>query len=588
MSEVHQRARTTDRPRNGIAGLRHWKQDAMAGLMVSLTSLPLSLGIAVASGAPPIAGLVSAIIAGLICPLIGGPYVTISGPAAGLAPALFATMLALGKGDLDKGYPLLLAVICIVGAVQVVLSFLGAARLSSAFPVAVVEGTLASIGLMIVAKEMPHLIGHDFKSHAFFGILQEVPSEIRVMDPASFGVGLVCLLLMFFLSSQRVRTFVKFPLPAPLVVVIVGMIMGAVLGIDDHHRIHIPDDILMHGIVMPHFTGLFSDPSIRGAAIAGVVTLVLIDGVESLATIKAIDKIDPYKRKSDPDRTLLAMGIANSASSLAGGLTIIPGGVRSKLCIVSGGRTLWADTYNAICLIIFLLFGKGLINQIPYSALAAILMYTGFRMFEPAVWRHVARVGSEQLLLFTATVLVTLSTDLLVGIFVGMCLKLLMSLMFTSRHVWDRDGRPMGFGSALRYAVGHVSQMFRNPVVGREEHDGEYHLRLDRPLVCFNSIFLDRELAAVPSTATGVVLHVGPNVAMIDHTSCDTLLHFAEEFEHSGRGKVEVEGLDQMRKRSAAQTSMRLAPVRVSVAAAVPAPLPTGPTDSLSDLQPSD
>src|SRR5262249_53924072 len=122
-----------EKPRNGVAGLKYWRYDLVAGLMVSLTSLPFSLGIAIASGAPPIAGLTSAIIAGLIFPFLGGAYVTISGPAAGLAPALFAGMLALGQGNLAAGYPLLLAVICMVGAVQIVLSLMGAARLSAAF-----------------------------------------------------------------------------------------------------------------------------------------------------------------------------------------------------------------------------------------------------------------------------------------------------------------------------------------------------------------------------------------------------------------------------------------------------------------------
>ena len=219
--------------------------------MVSLTSLPFSLGIAVASGAPPIAGLMSAIIAGLIFPFLGGAYVTISGPAAGLAPALLAAMIALGHGHLETGYPLLLAVICIVGAIQVVLSWLGAAKLSAAFPVSVVEGMLASIGLLIVAKELPHFIGHDFKSHAFFGIIREVPEEIRLMDPKSFGVGIVCLALMFVLSMPKIRR--RLAVPPPLVVVGVGMLLGWALRVDSHHLIRIPDDILAHGIVLPDF-----------------------------------------------------------------------------------------------------------------------------------------------------------------------------------------------------------------------------------------------------------------------------------------------------------------------------------------------
>lgn len=548
-----------EKPQNGIAGLQHWRYDLVAGLMVSLTSLPFSLGIAVASGAPPIAGLISAIVAGLIFPFLGGPYVTISGPAAGLAPALFAAMLALGHRDMNAGYPLLLGVICIVGVIQIVLSRLGAAKLSAMFPVAVVEGMLASIGLLIIAKELGHFIGHPYKAHAFFEFIAETPEELRLLDPRSFGVGIVCLVLMFVFSTSAIRKRMKFP--PPLAVVIIGLILGRIVGIDANHLISIPNK-LTHGIVLPNFKGLFSDPSIYYVIVSAVLTLVMIDGIESLATIKAIDKIDPFKRRSDPDRTLFAMGVSNICSSLAGGLTIIPGGVKSKLCISSGGRTLWANFYNACFLIAFIYLGSGLVNMIPYSALAAVLIHTGYKMCEPKVWRHVAHIGWEQMFLFTVTVFATLMTDLLIGIFVGMSVKLLLNMIFTSKHVWTRFGKPASLGETLRYAFTHVSQLFRNPVVGRELKQDHYHLYFDRPLVCFNSLFLNHELHRVPEEAHDVYLHLGQNVAMVDHTSCDTLMHFAEEFQRSHRGRVDLVGLDSMSTFSHAPNGMRLARAR--------------------------
>ncbi len=564
-------AAPSSRPRNGIAGLKEWRYDIVAGLMVSLTSLPLSLGIAVASGAPPLAGLTSAIIAGLIFPFLGGAYVTISGPAAGLAPALFGAMLALGHGNLDKGYPLLLAVIGIVGVLQVLLSWLGAARLSAAMPVAVVEGMLASIGLMIIAKELPHFIGHDFKSHAFFGILAETPEEIRVMDGPSFAIGLVCLALMFVLSNRWVRERLPVAVPPPLAVVFIGLVLGQILKIDDHHRISIPGNLMEHGIVMPNFPGLFGDSSIRWIIVTSVLTLVLIDSIESLATIRAIDKIDPFRRRSDPDRTLLAMGVSKLCSSLAGGLTVIPGGVKSKLNVVSGGRTLWANFYNAVFLLGFLIFGRSVINQIPYSTLAAILIYTGYRMCEPAVWRHIAHIGLEQILLFSTTVLVTLSTDLLGGILAGMAMKLLLVLFYTRKH------------AAVGGPIARATQFFRNPVVSRERTDGGYQLQIDRPMVCFNSFFLNRELERVPIDADEVRVEIGPHVAMIDHTSVDLLLHFSDEF-HEQTGKVvKIHGLDEMKRPSKNDAGMRLAPPRILEPAGV-----TGGGSELSDVMPLD
>ncbi|MDP2265080.1 MAG: SulP family inorganic anion transporter, partial [Thiobacillus sp.] len=150
---------TDNKPQNGLAGLKHWRYDLGAGLQVALVSLPLSLGIAVASGAPPITGVISAIIAGLIFPFLGGAYVTISGPAAGLAPALLAGMLLLGGGDLAAGYPLLLVAICLTGLVQIVLSMVNAGRFAIFLPVTVVEAMLAAIGIMIIVKQIPPLLG---------------------------------------------------------------------------------------------------------------------------------------------------------------------------------------------------------------------------------------------------------------------------------------------------------------------------------------------------------------------------------------------------------------------------------------------
>ena len=469
---------------------------------------------------------------------------TISGPAAGLAPALLAAMTVLGHGNLELGYPRLLAVICMVGAIQVVLSRLGAAKLSSALPVSVVEGMLASIGLLIVAKEMPHLIGHDFKSHAFFGIIREVPEELSLMDPKSFGVGLLCLALMFLLSTQKVKDRLKFP--PPLLVVMVGIALGWLLGIDARHLIKIPDNILKHGIVLPDFKGLFGDRTIALAIVSSVVTLVLIDGIESLATIKAIDRIDPFKRKSNPDLTLQAMGVSNVLSSIVGGLTIIPGGVKSKLNIVSGGRTLWANFYNAVFLLIFLFAIKGLINMIPYSALAAILIYTGYRMFEPKVWLHVLHVGPEQLFLFTVTVITTLFTDLLIGIFTGMGAKLLLNMAMTSHHVWTPSNRPMTFPEVFKQTFSHVALFTKNPVSRKEIQSDGYHIHLDRPLVCFNSMLLDRELSRIPADAKDVFLHIGEKVTMIDSTSSDTLDQFAEEYDNSGRGRFTILGMERL------------------------------------------
>jgi carbonic anhydrase len=422
-------------PGSGYAALRFWRYDILAGLIVSLVSLPLSLGIAIASGAPPITGLISAIIAGLIFPLLGGANVTISGPAAGLAPVLLCSMTALGHGHTDRGYPLVLGVIFVAGASQVVLSRMNIARWSKKIPSCVVQGMLAAIGLSIIAKQFPYVLGHSFKAHGFFGCLFEVPTEWAVMNGQAFFIAISCLIAIIMFSNLR-ASWMKM-VPVPLIVVVIGVALAQVLRLDPQWFIHVPANPL-HGVVFPNFQAVLQDHSIWMAVVTATITIMLVDGVESLATISAIDKIDPFKRTSDPDKTLFAMGVSNICSSLFGGLTIIPGGIKSTACIMAGGRSLWANFYNALFLIGYVTLFASLINLIPLPALAAVLIQIGFHLCRPKIWIELWQAGVDQLVCFAATIVVTLMTDLLWGICAGTALKVCFDLLRTKLHVWRR------------------------------------------------------------------------------------------------------------------------------------------------------
>lgn len=547
-------------PTNGVAGLKHLRHDILAGIVVSLVSLPLSSGIAIASGVPPIYGLISAIIAGLIFPIVGGAYVTIAGPAAGLAPALLALMVALGgAGDADHvgaGYPLLLVVIFMVGVLQIVLALLKMARFSAIIPVSVVEGMLASIGLLIIVKQLPMFFGYTGTVHAheFVDFMTESPTYAANMTVPVFAVSMSSLVVLFILGNMKNFRLLQV-IPPQLIAVVFGVILGQIFhlgSVGSNFLISLPKDPF-HGMHFPHFGELLARQDLWYAAIIGVITLTMIDGVESLATAMAVDRIDPYHRKSQPNRLLFAMGTANIASSLVGGLTIIPGGVKSKVNVASGARTLWANFTNAVCLILYLLVGREWINMIPKGLLAAVLIYTGWKMCEPLVWKHIAHIGKEQLSIFTLTVVATLLTDLLWGIAIGVAAKFALNLFLYRRAMatsWPDLARlPL---------VGSMSNLFRNPVCRCELRGSDYHMYLDKPLVCFNTMLLSNELDRVPAEATAVFVHLNGRVGVIDHTSCENLMHVIDAFSHNNV-PVEIIGLDRMRRLSEYPACTRLA-----------------------------
>ena len=534
-----------EKPQNGLAGLKHWRHDMLAGFIVSLISMPFSLGIAVASGAPPITGITSAIIAGFVLPFLGGSYVTIGGPAAGLAPVLLAGMVTLGHGDLAKGYPLLLTAIFFAGMVQVLLYAFKLARFAAIFPASVIEGMLCAIGLLIIAKQVPTLLGVKFVAHDFWPILQEIPARLPEMNPKAFGLGAFSLVLIFVLGAFETRWLKIVP---PLVIVVfVGSILGQIIGLDAKYLINIPEHPF-NSIVWPQFNGVFSDRTLWWSCFTIVLTLTMIDGVESLATIAAIDKIDPFKRKSNPNRTLLAMGISNIVSSCIGGLTIIPGGVKSTANILGGGRTQWANFYNSCFLLVMLLFFRHIINMFPYPVLAAVLVFIGYKLCRPSVWFQVFDVGAEQLLVFTLTALAIVTTDLLVGVAVGIVVKMVLCAWFVA----SVEARLLRDGSFL----GTVRMLFRNPIVHRELAGNEYHLTADRPLVCFNALSFNRELSNIPPGATKVVLHVGNGVTLVDHTTCENLMNAVDEINLGGKFGIEIDGWPRLQRRSFYRTAL--------------------------------
>jgi len=553
-----------EKPQNGVAGLKHWQYDLMAGLQVAMMGIPLSLGIAIASGAPPVCGIISAIIAGFVFPFLGGAYITISGPAAGLAPALMAGTLALGHGDLEAGYPLLLVAIALVGVVQVILSIFNAGRFALFFPISVVEGMLMAIGMLIIVKQVPAFLGYiapPIKSIPKAIML--IPEQIMGLNPLICAIGAATLFLLFFISGILARIKGTWPklVPVPLVVIVLAGLASWILELEEKWLIHVPLDIFEHGIVFPHFVEAFSRPELYGSLLLIIITLTLIDGTESLATIAAIDKIDPFKRKSNPNVTLRAMGVSNTASSLLGGLTIIPGGLKSTVNMLAGGRTLWANFYYACFQLIILLFAAALINLIPKSALAALLIWIGWKLCSPKVFKRIFAVGKEQIFVAMVNIVVTLATsDILDGMIVGTLTKIVL-LVKDAVRASAKDPQGGGIGGAFK-------ELFRNPVIrigdargAREvmtvaanavlrgtvgEMKNPYKIYLSSA-TCMNLVKLDAALKAivVPEgmKANYMIILAGK---IVDHTTMEYLHGFQDRAIEAGHTCVLV-GMEHFR-----------------------------------------
>ncbi|MCX7891364.1 MAG: SulP family inorganic anion transporter [Burkholderiales bacterium] len=530
-------------PAAGLAGLRHWRHDLVAGLQVALLWTPFSLGVAVASGAPPIAGLISAVVAGLLYPLLGGSHVTVSGPAAALAPVVLWGMLTLGGGDLAAGYPLVLVAIVLTGLVQLALAAARVGQYAAMLPATVVEAMLAAIGIMIVVRQVPALFG--VAAPPSPSVVQSVaawPHLAAAVEWTVAPIGLASLALMFALRRWGRSGPLRW-LPSAIVVAAFGVAGGWLVGLPPGQLVRLPT-ALADSLTFPAFAEVAARPDLWLSLAVVVVTFTMIDGVESVASVKAVDKIDPWRRKSDANRTLRAMGVCNLASGLIGGLTVIPNAVPSRANIDAGARTLWSNLYSGLFLLLFVFALPGLLGRIPLAAIAGVLVYIGWRLCEPALFARMLAVGRDRFLVFVATVAAILATDLLVGMLIGIALELVLLIyLLTPSLRFVLTGR-LGPRDAAALLWKNFSGMFRSPVIKHrtEERAGvTVHVLTMGSLVGFNLLALEKLVERLPARH-GLALRFTESARIIDHTAAEFLQHVEEEFAAAGR-PFAVEGL---------------------------------------------
>lgn len=391
-------------------------QDVKAGLVVFLIALPLSLGISLASGAPSTAGLISAVMGGLIGAYLGGSYVTINGPAAGLIVVVLTAIQSLAPGDPALGFKRMLACVIVVGMLQIFSGLIKAGRFAALFPLSVVHGMLSAIGLIIIIKQLHVFFGHKAQGSIINSILQ-IPSSVTNLNPEASLIGLASIILL--IAYPFIKLQIAKVIPAPLVVVIVGIGLTHFLPSTD--LVKIPTNISAF-IITPSFDVIFSRESLLA-----IFSLFFVASLESILSASAVDKLDPLHRESNFNRELWSKGLVNIACGLMGGLPIIAEIVRSSASISQGAKTPLANFSHSAFILFFLLLFPQVLNMIPLSALAAILILVGYRLAHPKQFVEMKHLGLSSFLAFIATIALTLAEDLLIGIFAGVIVKAVVS-----------------------------------------------------------------------------------------------------------------------------------------------------------------
>ena len=389
------------------------KPDFSAGFSVALVALPLSIGIALASGAPASAGLIAAIIGGIIGSWMGGSFVTINGPAAGLIVIVLDAILELGKGDNVQGFKLMLGAAVVAGALQIAFGALKFGRKGLAFPASVIHGMMAAIGLIIIAKQMHILIGHTPVAKNPVLLYAEIPRAIMNMEinPIIAVIGVISL--VFLIVWSRLNNAWSKKVPAPLIATILGSILALGLGVHGKGLLSIPSDF-SNWIIFPDFSAMSTFAGWKAA-----ITLALVASLETVLSAAAVDKMDPQRRESNLDRDLLSKGVCNMLSASIGGLPMIAEIVRSSANISYGAKTYKANLIHGVIILALVLLLPNALSMIPLAALAAILLMVGSRLGNPSHFIHAKKIGWDNLVGFAVTLILTLAEDLLVGIIVG-------------------------------------------------------------------------------------------------------------------------------------------------------------------------
>ncbi len=426
---------------------KHFSNDLPAGLIVFLVAVPLCLGIALASGAPLFSGIIAGIVGGIVVGLISGSKIGVSGPAAGLTVIVADAIIRLGTDangifDMEKGFPLFLSAVVLAGIIQIGLAFAKSGIIGYYFPNSVIKGMLTAIGVIIVLKQIPHALGHDVIAEGFDGFWQkdgensftELMIAFGDINPAALLVTSVSMFILILWEQKFMKKIKIFNiLQGPLVVVTAGILFTR-LCLDIDIFSFEKDEIVGIPLMTDQtgFSGLFTTPDwsmlFKSDLWVIAFTIAVVASLETLLCVEATDKMDPEKNVTPTNRELIAQGAGNIASGLVGGLPVTQVIVRSSANIQSGGKTKIATIIHGLFIAISVFILPDILNMIPLSSLAAILIMVGYKLAKPSIFKEMAEQGRDQFITFLITFLGIVFTDLLMGIGIGLAVGFFMIL----------------------------------------------------------------------------------------------------------------------------------------------------------------
>ncbi len=470
---------------------KDFKSDLPASIVVFFVALPLCLGIALASGAPLFAGIISGVIGGIVVGMASGSRFGVSGPAAGLAVVVFGAITTLGSWEA------FLVALILAGIFQLLMGYAKAGFIAFFFPTSVITGLLTGIGLLIVLKQIPHALGYDFHyegDESFFGQNGEntfsaifnawnyiTPGAILI---ASISIALLILWDQVLLKKHRIFQLIQ----GPIVVVFFGILMNylyqnGLLGftLNPNQIVNLPlvsnVSEFMDQFTSPDFSVLTNPEVYKIAAVLAVVA-----SLETLLCVEATDKLDPYKKVTPTNRELKAQGLGNILSGLIGGLPITQVVVRSSANITFGARSKLSTILHGLFLLISVVTIASILNMIPYASLAAILIFIGYKLAKPSIFKTMYDLGWEQFIPFSVTVFVMLITDLLTGVLYGLTASIFFTLHHSYRNAYSVKGTV-------------------TTVEGKEVH----HIVLAEEVSFFNKARIIETLEAIPENSKVVI-----------------------------------------------------------------------------------